>query len=434
VVTQVERETMLRRAVALHQAGELDDAAAAYEQILASFPDDAHALHLLGTLSERRGDPSRAVELIRHALKLCPDEPAFHTNLGWALRRAGDPVAARAELQRALTLAPEAPQPLFYLGVVEQERGDLEQARRLFALATEAAGTFAEAWLRLGEVERRLGRIDDAVASYRRAVSLAPERLAARLGLARSLFSDRRHDEALQAYGQVLAIAPDHGEALHLRAALAGDDTTAAPAAYVAAVFDACADEFDQLLVKELGYRTPEALIALLTRADGARRYHRALDLGAGTGLCGALLRPLCDELIGVDLSKAMLTQAKRRGDYDSLENGELVQYLETTKLGFDLFVAADTLVYLGALEPCFAAAARRALPDARLAISLENGHGDSHHLSVSGRYTHDPSYVARVAEAHGWAPLGREELTLRREGDQSVRGSLYLFALGHAA
>ena len=427
-MTQAERETLLRCAIELHQAGELDDAASAYEQVLSLFPEDADALHLLGTLSDRRGEISRAIELIGQALSLRPNEPAFHTNLGWALRRAGRMEAACAQLQQALRLAPEAPQPLYYLGVVQQERGHLEEARRLFAKATDADSGLVEAWLRLGESDRRLGRYDEAARSYRRAVALAPGRLAAHVGLARSSFSARYLDEALLAYRQVLRLDPNHGEALHLSAALAGDDTAAAPAGYVAAVFDACAEEFDQLLVTELGYRTPEALLALLEAAGSPRRYRRALDLGAGTGLCGALLRPLCDELIGVDLSRGMLAVAESKGCYDALELADIVSYMESTELSFDLFVAADTLVYLGSLEPCFAAAALRSLPEARLALSLEDGHGDGPRLGVSGRYTHDPSYVERVADAHGWTPLARQRLTLRREGDQPVGGSLYLF------
>jgi predicted TPR repeat methyltransferase len=125
----------------------------------------------------------------------------------------------------------------------------------------------------------------------------------------------------------------------------------------------------------------------LLTRATSPRRYRRALDLGAGTGLCGELLRPLCDAIVGVDLSRQMLARAATRGCYDALEHGDLLDYLERTEQRFDLFVAADSLVYLGDLDGCFADAARSALPGACLAVSLENGPDDGHELGLSGRY-----------------------------------------------
>jgi protein O-GlcNAc transferase len=45
----------LRTALALHQAGQLDRAAAIYRQVLARNPDDAYALHYLGLLEAGAG-------------------------------------------------------------------------------------------------------------------------------------------------------------------------------------------------------------------------------------------------------------------------------------------------------------------------------------------------------------------------------------------
>ncbi len=106
----------------------------------------------------------------------------------------------------------------------------------------------------------------------------------------------------------------------------------------------------------------------------------------------GPLLRPDCRRLVGVDLSAGMVAKARDRGCYDSVEVGELVEWLRLRSVGgdgctgrgggggggggglddggspeaagFDLQVAADVLVYIGDLKPlCAAAAAAAAGP-----------------------------------------------------------------------
>ena len=47
--------------------------------------------------------------------------------------------------------------------------------------------------------------------------------------------------------------------------------------------------------------------------AGGSMRFGAMLDLGCGTGLAGAAFRPQVDRLTGVDLSPAMIAQARAR-------------------------------------------------------------------------------------------------------------------------
>ena len=57
-------------------------------------------------------------------------------------------------------------------------------------------------------------------------------------------------------------------------------------------------------------------------------KFGSVLDLGCGTGLAGAAFRPFCDWLVGVDLSPAMLAQARDKGLYDRLVEGEVMRFL----------------------------------------------------------------------------------------------------------
>ena len=51
------------------------------------------------------------------------------------------------------------------------------------------------------------------------------------------------------------------------------------------------------------------------------------LDLGCGTGLMGQYLRDNAAQLIGIDLSAAMLEEARNKQIYDALVEGDIVEY-----------------------------------------------------------------------------------------------------------
>ena len=78
-------------------------------------------------------------------------------------------------------------------------------------------------------------------------------------------------------------------------------------------------------------YRGPallrDAVEAVMRAAGRPMRFGAMLDLGCGTGLAGAAFRPFVDRLAGVDLSPAMIAQARERL-YDRLVTGELEDFL----------------------------------------------------------------------------------------------------------
>ena len=135
------------------------------------------------------------------------------------------------------------------------------------------------------------------------------------------------------------------------------------PEGYVRALFDGYAPAFDQALTERLGYRAPELLLRAVEAARSGERmkFGSVLDLGCGTGLAGAAFRPFCDWLVGVDLSPAMLAQAREKGLYDRLVEGDVTRFLAEeaqAKARYHLILAADVFVYLDDLAPVLQAAA----------------------------------------------------------------------------
>ena len=68
-----------------------------------------------------------------------------------------------------------------------------------------------------------------------------------------------------------------------------GESPTRANTAYVADMFDAYADTFDDVLQKNLRYQVPELVRATLDELRPKQTYGSILDLGCGTGLNGPL-------------------------------------------------------------------------------------------------------------------------------------------------
>ena len=283
----------------------------------------------------------------------------------------------------------------------------------------------AASWLARGESLRFLERHDEALAAFERANQVAPTLAAAWTQRGNILRDQGRLDEARHAFEQALAHQGDPELNRYYLAALSGRDAPAqAPTAYVLRFFDEYASSFDEHLVGMLGYRAPEALVAQVA-ALAQRRFRSALDLGCGTGLCGPLLRPMCDRLAGVDLSPGMLAQAAARGVYDALVRDELVAHLRSTDARHDLLVAADVFIYVGALGPVFEGAARALAPDGLFAFTAEATANESDDVVLlpSLRYAHSERHLRALAAQQGLEVASLARAPLRREQEREVEG-----------
>ena len=252
----------------------------------------------------------------------------------------------------------------------------------------------------------------------------------------RGLDAEKRGDldAAAAAYAEVLRLDPaDHGgAAVRLAAIRRGPVPDRAPEAYVATLFDQCADRFDEILVEQLGYSVPMMLRQRLAEvAPGP--YARMLDLGCGTGLTGASLADMAGEITGVDLAEGMLEQADERGVYAELYVGEAVDFLEgTDEPPWDLLTATDVLPYLGALEGFFAGAARCVNDGGVLAVSTETlpelagpDVAQDYAVGPKHRFAHAERYLRRLLAGAGFEPLECAPITVRYDDGAPVPGLL---------
>jgi protein O-GlcNAc transferase len=97
----------LSAALKNHKAGRLEAAEQCYRRVLASDPNQADALHLLGLIVFQKGQQAEALKLIGRAIELKESRSDFHNNLGNVLTQYGRVDEAIAAFRRALELKPE---------------------------------------------------------------------------------------------------------------------------------------------------------------------------------------------------------------------------------------------------------------------------------------------------------------------------------------
>jgi predicted TPR repeat methyltransferase len=162
----------------------------------------------------------------------------------------------------------------------------------------------------------------------------------------------------------------------------------------------------------------------LLVEGLQGRRFERALDLGCGTGLCGAALRPLAERLEGVDLSGSMVARARERGVYDLVTQSDLTEHLRSAEPGFDLVIAADVFIYVGALEDVFAGVRRVLRPRGRFCFTVELAdESQPLRLRASLRYAHSRGYIRTLAEQNGFEFSATSEHPIRDDQRTPIPG-----------
>lgn len=380
---------------------------------------------------------------------------------GLAQLQAGRAHDAEAAFRASLRLVPGRVSTLVNLTAAQLALGRAQDALATAAQVLAAEPRNADACYHRAQALRALGRRDEAVAAYDTLLALRPELATAWCAQAETLLDLGRPEPALQAYDRALALdatlapawlargdilrdmhrladarhayeqARAHGADAQLcdycLAALgaAADQPSTAPRAYVQALFDGYAGDFEQHVVQVLRYRAPEVLVHALD-ALHPLPFEHALDLGCGTGLCGPLLSPRVKRLTGVDLSEPMLDRARALKVYDELVHADITEHLRASRAPHDLVIAADVFIYVGDLAPVFEAVATRMPPGGVFCFSAEQpaeGHDDGYALQPSLRYAHGQAYVRGLAQAHGFDVMRLTHEPVREDQRRPVEG-----------
>jgi len=233
-------------------AGQAQQAEQLCQRILAQWPQQPDALHLLGLIAHAFGRLDLAVAHLRQACQ-APQAPAvYFSNLAEMCRQQGQLAEAEQAARQAIALNPELVDAWNNLGIILQESGKLDDSleclSRVLTLRPEAAqahNNLANTYRRLDRQERAewhykqalilepnyaeahsnlsyllssQGHFDDAVAAGRRAIELNPRLIDAYLNIAEAETQRLHHGDALHWLNTLHSFAPQHVGGLTARA------------------------------------------------------------------------------------------------------------------------------------------------------------------------------------------------------------------------
>jgi len=381
---------------------------------------------LEGVVHFEAGRMELACTSFEAAQVLAPGRPSVLGNLGITLFRLGRWQAAADTLQQAVSADPAHAEALVCLGLAHECLGHWEAAADALERGLEGFDGGATALLALGRSLGRIGRLSDALRTLDHALA-TEEYLAEAWSVRGNVLRDMgRLDEAAESFRRAIDAGADPELHHYYLAAARGETLAAPPRHFVESLFDEYSADFEEHLVGTLGYRGHERL---LRRLLGEGRHHaRVLDLGCGTGLCGSLVAPCADVVDGVDLSAAMLEQARKRGVYRQLTHDDLASFLVARTEQAELVIAADVFIYVGALDEIFPQVRRLLAPGGTFAFTLERTEDDEDfRLLPTLRYAHSEAYIRRLAERHGF--VVQDVVTAGLRADQAeTLPALYVY------
>ena len=164
------------------ELGRRDDAVQAWRNA-ARLAGDAESYNNLALALQEAGESEQAEAAYREALRRRPDLAAAHANLGRLYQATGRLAEAETSLRQATRLAPRLAEAHNTLAVVLKDSGRLVEAEASCRAAIASRPDYVEAHACLGAVLTAVGRLDEGEASFRRALQLRPEYLEARSAL-----------------------------------------------------------------------------------------------------------------------------------------------------------------------------------------------------------------------------------------------------------
>lgn len=386
--------------------------------------EQAKAAFLQGLHTLETGDLLAAEGHFERALALAPGRISVMQNLGITRVRLKRYAEAEPLLRDTLAAEPEQLGAWLALAEAQLELGHFEAAassfERCFALG-EASATLRAQY---AQCLARQGRIPDAIRAYQEALERDAKHTAALTELGSLYREAGQFEQAAACFQQALDNGADPEVVAYFLAAVTQQaDVPTPPQQYVRQLFDQYAEEFDAHLVGQLGYQGHQLLVDRLPPEAGAH-FSRALDLGCGTGLCGAHVRSRVDHLVGIDLAPAMVDKARQRAIYNALHVGDIHDFLAIAQEPYDLVLAADVFIYVGALEQVFGLLAPRMRKGSWLAFTVEDAApGQTVQLLPSLRYAHSPAYLRELAERHGYDLVSSHEEAIRFDQQRPVHG-----------
>ena len=417
-------------------AGEYDESKKCSSRSVELWPECLEGWVNFGNVLDITGDHEQAVTCFEKALQIAPGSAEFHFQLGRQHIAIGKTNEAERDMLDALAIDPSIGLAQYELARLLHKKGDWTEAAFRYKEVIRLQPGNAQAWYYLGLLMEKEAKSSEAESCYQKVLAigdaLSGKKLNAhaKLQISGIYIEQGKRQEAAELLQDLITVIPENAAAIHLLSVVG---VAATPERcsddFVTSLFDGFADEFDNLLVDKLNYHIPELILdsvksGLDLNSDSEQTI---LDLGCGTGLCGALLKPLSNNLIGIDLSPKMLDVARQKNVYKTLLIGDILEVIRGLDETCDIVVSADVFIYIGALDEIFVECKRVLQNRGIFVFSIETCSDEGNYkLLSSGRYAHNPAYIRGMAQRQGFEEINAVETSIRTESRAPIPGMVF--------
>jgi tetratricopeptide (TPR) repeat protein len=210
------KDSVFRQARAAHERGSLAEAERGYNELLATDPEHAEALHMLGVLRFQEEKLPDAEALIRRSIDRRAS-PLALANHAAVLANLGRREEALEDLDAALRLNPTHPRALLQAGQILVELGRSGEALDAYDRLLAGAPTFVDGLCQRSALLRSLGRFQEALASCDQALTIDNRSFDTLKERGSVLQGLGRHEDAIEAFGRALAMVPGRVDVLSMR-------------------------------------------------------------------------------------------------------------------------------------------------------------------------------------------------------------------------
>ena len=431
-----------------------------FEQAINIKPDHIDANYNLGLLLINL-NKHKAEEYFQRVIKLNSDHVGALFQLAQLYHANKAYLKAQPLYQKILNLQPNDPECLNKLGLIllEQDQFDqglnyLEQALKIdqsiddihhnLACCYLHKKNYQDAlthWLKhlkinkdldtyynVGVCYLYLGRYDDCTDQLFHVIKEDPKHYQSLINLGAAFLQKGQSAVACEYYKRAQELQPTESIAYILSALEQSQSPHLAPEDYISGLFDNYAYHYDNHLCDVLSYKLPERLKRLMTEQLNVNKNSQAiLDLGCGTGLAGKAVSEFSQTLVGIDLSKNMLSEAKKKNIYQKLICANILKLQDDLARKYDVVICADTLPYFGNLNDLFSIAQQYLKKKGHWIISIESDYADDYKLTESARYTHSPKYIERCATKYNFSVSHSENIHLRTQQKTLIEGMIFI-------
>jgi tetratricopeptide (TPR) repeat protein len=187
------------------------EAQRASADLLASFPEQAEAVHVAAMTHAQLRQTAEAQRLWQKCIELAPQSEQYRVNLAVVAMDRGNSELAAQTLQELTSAGSKSPEVLHHLALALSNLGRNEQAVQTIQQALAAQPRYAAGWLVLGQTQLKGGDPADAETSLRKAIDLGIHSADAYFALATACARQGKEDEAAgfrKQYDQLSASQP----------------------------------------------------------------------------------------------------------------------------------------------------------------------------------------------------------------------------------